>query len=142
MLRAFCGAHAGAGCEPRWVGGQVTDVRVVGIDLAANPVLAERLHVVQRRAYRAEADLIDDDRIPALHETLEDLAAAPLRWTGAFDEGGELVGAVAVTTGGGVTDIDRLVVDPTVHRCGIGFSSTGGSFDRSDGLARWARNCR
>jgi hypothetical protein len=42
--------------------------------------LARDLLTIQRRAYTVEAELLGDDRIPALHETLPDLVAANLRW--------------------------------------------------------------
>ena len=82
--------------------------------------LANRLLVVQRAAYEVEASVIGDDRIPALHEQVEELRAAPLSWLGAFDVEGNLIGAVAWTEHADGIDIDRLVVDPTNHRRGAG----------------------
>ncbi|WP_416901072.1 GNAT family N-acetyltransferase [Micromonospora echinospora] len=100
--------------------------------------VARALLRIQRAAYAVEAALIGDDRIPVLHESLDDLRAAPLRWLGAVDAGGEppvvpaeavparprgdgrLVGAVAWTGDATTLDIDRLVVDPVAHRRGIG----------------------
>jgi GNAT superfamily N-acetyltransferase len=74
---------------------------------------------VQRAAYLVEAALIGDDRIPALHETEDDLVAARLHWL-LHMEDGEIVGALGYTVDRGVADIDRLVVDPAYHRRGIG----------------------
>jgi ribosomal protein S18 acetylase RimI-like enzyme len=82
--------------------------------------LGPRLLDVQHAAYAIEAKIIGDDRIPPLRETLEELLAQPLRWVGAFDEGEELVGAVAWTETADEVDLDRLVVDPAAHRRGVG----------------------
>ncbi len=82
--------------------------------------LAERLLTVQRAAYQVEASVIGDDRIPPLHEEVEELCAAPLSWLGAFDDDGRLIGAVAWAEDAEGVDIDRLVVDPTNHRRGVG----------------------
>ena len=79
-----------------------------------------RLLAIQRAAYRVEASLIGDDRIPALHEEVEELRAARLSWLGAFDDGRRLIGAVARAEDADGVDIDRPVVDPAVHRRGAG----------------------
>jgi GNAT superfamily N-acetyltransferase len=81
--------------------------------------LARALLRVQHAAYAVEAGLIRDDRIPPLHEDLDDLRNAPLRWLAAF-AGDALVGAVAWTEDRAGVDIDRLVVAPGVHRQGVG----------------------
>ncbi|MEV4221287.1 GNAT family N-acetyltransferase [Nonomuraea sp. NPDC049725] len=77
------------------------------------------LFEVQRAAYAVEAELIGDDRIPPLRESLDDLLAQPLRWLGALD-GERLLGAIAWTESDEEVDVDRLVVDPAAHRRGIG----------------------
>ncbi|WP_225753032.1 GNAT family N-acetyltransferase [Actinotalea sp. Marseille-Q4924] len=89
------------------------------VEPAAEPGLARALLAVQRQAYAKEADLIQDDRIPPLHEDLDALRSAPLLWVAAFDDE-ELLGAVAWTEEGSVVDVDRLVVAGTVHRRGVG----------------------
>jgi GNAT superfamily N-acetyltransferase len=81
--------------------------------------LGQDLIAMQHAAYTVEARIIGDDRIPTLHETLEELCAERLTWLGAFD-GDRLVGAVAWSETARVVDLDRLVVDPGVHRQGIG----------------------
>jgi ribosomal protein S18 acetylase RimI-like enzyme len=81
--------------------------------------LARALLLVQHAAYAVEAALIGDDRIPPLHEDLDDLRTAPLLWLAAF-AGGALVGAVAWTEDRAGVDIDRLVVAPDAHRQGVG----------------------
>ncbi|MFI6821740.1 GNAT family N-acetyltransferase [Micromonospora sp. NPDC050187] len=100
--------------------------------------VARALLRIQRAAYAVEAALIGDDRIPVLHESLDDLRAASLHWLGAVVaegeppvvpaeavparpyEAGRLVGALAWTEDATTVDIDRLVVDPVAHRRGIG----------------------
>ncbi|WP_326825954.1 GNAT family N-acetyltransferase [Streptosporangium sp. NBC_01756] len=81
--------------------------------------LGQDLLAIQHAAYAVEAKLIEDDRIPPLHETLEELRAERLTWLGAFD-GDRLVGAVAWSETARMVDIDRLVVDPGMHRRGVG----------------------
>ncbi|XTZ17594.1 GNAT family N-acetyltransferase [Micromonospora echinospora] len=101
--------------------------------------VARALLRIQRAAYAVEAALIGDDRIPVLHESLDDLRAAPLHWLGVVvaegeppvvpaeavparphEPAGRLVGALAWTEDATTVDIDRLVVDPVAHRRGIG----------------------
>jgi ribosomal protein S18 acetylase RimI-like enzyme len=78
------------------------------------------LHDLQRAAYRIEAGIIGDDRIPPLHETPEELRAQPLTWLGAFDDDGALAGAVAWEETAEEIDLNRLMVAPAAHRRGIG----------------------
>ncbi len=85
----------------------------LGADLAAS------ILEVQRRAYAVEAALIDDDRIPYLHETLDELRFADLSWFVAIC-GVTVEGALAWTGSGDCAEIDRLVVSPQRHRAGIG----------------------
>ncbi|SNT30402.1 Acetyltransferase (GNAT) domain-containing protein [Streptosporangium subroseum] len=82
-------------------------------------IFGRNLLAVQHAAYAVEAKIIEDDRIPPLHETLEELCAERLTWLGAFDDD-RLVGAVAWSETALMVDIDRLVVDPGAHRRGIG----------------------
>ncbi|RVX44383.1 acetyltransferase (GNAT) family protein [Nonomuraea polychroma] len=82
--------------------------------------LGVELLALQKAAYAVEAELIGDDRIPPLHESLEELRAQPLRWLGAVDEDGRLVGAVAWEETGDEVDVNRLVVHPSAVRRGIG----------------------
>ena len=70
---------------------------------------------MQKRSYAVEARLIGDDRIPLLHESVNDLCAAQVQWIVAHDRG-EILGAAAWSG----SEIDRLVVSPDVHREGIG----------------------
>ncbi|MCJ0894270.1 GNAT family N-acetyltransferase [Rhodococcus sp. ARC_M5] len=72
---------------------------------------------MQKGSYAVEARLIGDDRIPLLHESVDDLCAAQVHWIVAR-EGDEILGAAAWSE----TEIDRLVVAPHAHRRGIGRS--------------------
>lgn len=94
-------------------------MRIVLVEPSGDRELAERLLAIQHAAYRVEASVIGDDRIPALHEDLAALRAAPLGWLGAYDRD-RLIGAVAWTEEADAVDIDRLIVDPTMHRRGAG----------------------
>ena len=76
--------------------------------------------MVQVAAYRVEANLLGDDRIPALHESLDQLREVQLCWLGAFEEDDNLTGALAWTETAIEVDIERLVVSPDRHRRGIG----------------------
>lgn len=93
-------------------------MRIIDITPDSGP-LGRNLLAMQHAAYAIEAKIIEDNRIPPLHESLEGLCAERLTWLGAFDED-RLVGAVAWSETAQVVDIDRLVVDPGVHRRGIG----------------------
>lgn len=84
------------------------------------PPYSSALLQLQHTAYAVEAALLGDDRIPALHETEEDLLAAGLDWLFELDETGTIVGALGYRLVDEVLDLDRLVVDPGHHRRGIG----------------------
>lgn len=94
--------------------------------------IGRRLLAVQHAAYAVEAGLIGDDRIPPLHESLDDLLAAGLAWLGAYD-GDRLVGAVAWSETPSLLDIDRLIVDPRELRKGIGRSLVTELLSRASG---------
>lgn len=80
---------------------------------------ATRLLQLQHDAYASEAALIEDDRIPPLHESERDLVSAQLLWIATFNA--ELVvGAVGYTINNEVVHIDRLMIDPKYHRQGLG----------------------
>lgn len=81
--------------------------------------LGPELLALQHAAYTVEAELIGDDRIPPLRESLEGLRSEPLTWLGTFD-GERLVGAVAWEETPEEVDLNRLVVHPEEHRRGIG----------------------
>lgn len=86
---------------------------------AGDAVLAAELLGLQRAAYAVEAELLGTDRIPPLHEGLDELRAAPLRWLGAVDDIG-LAGAVAWSVIPEGINLERLVVAPRAFRRGLG----------------------
>ncbi|RBY97312.1 GNAT family N-acetyltransferase [Blastococcus sp. TF02-8] len=94
--------------------------------------LATALWRLQRAAYAVEAELIGDDRIPALHEGVGDLASAPLHWVLAEDDG-RLLGALAWRESTEQLEVDRLVVEPAAHRRGVGRALVEAVVERADG---------
>lgn len=86
---------------------------------ATDGAIAFELLAIQHAAYAMEARLIRDDRIPPLHETIEELGNVPLRWLGASIDD-RVVGAVAWTEEVDELDIDRLMVAPPAQRAGVG----------------------
>ncbi|MCZ4517103.1 GNAT family N-acetyltransferase [Rhodococcus ruber] len=90
-------------------------IEIVRVDPVADRPLAEHILAVQKSSYAVEARLIGDDRIPLLHESVDDLCAAQVHWLVAR-QGDEILGAAAWSEAA----IDRLVVSPHVHRQGIG----------------------
>ncbi|MEW9556118.1 GNAT family N-acetyltransferase [Nonomuraea sp. NPDC050783] len=88
--------------------------------------LGGELLALQKAAYAVEAELIGDDRIPPLHESLAELRAQELRWLAAVDGEraaggrGRPVGAVAWEESIDEIDINRLVVHPSAARRGFG----------------------
>jgi ribosomal protein S18 acetylase RimI-like enzyme len=98
----------------------------------AEPDRGRELLGLQRAAYAVEAALIGDDRIPQLTEDLAGLRAAGLSWLAASRDG-RLLGAAAWSAQDGVTDLERLVVDPAAHRQGIGRALVRALLDRTAG---------
>ncbi|GIG66567.1 GNAT family N-acetyltransferase [Phytomonospora endophytica] len=90
------------------------------LDLSDDRV-AEAVHTVGRRSYAVEAEIIAFDGIPALHESLVDMRAEPLRWLGVGDPvTGLPVAFIAYRfEADGTIDIDRLCVDPGWFRKGL-----------------------
>ncbi|MFD3329569.1 GNAT family N-acetyltransferase [Streptomyces sp. NPDC058701] len=89
------------------------------LDLA-DDATAGAVHRIGRAAYAVEAGLIGFDGIPALHESLDEMRARPLRWLGAVSADGVLAGFLAwAEEPDGVVGVDRLCVDPAWFRRGI-----------------------
>lgn len=84
-----------------------------------DPATAAQVLALQHVAYAMEAELVGFDSIPPLHESLDDLRCRPLEWLGVVEDG-RVVGAMAISMTGHGCDIDRLVVDPSRQRGGIG----------------------
>ncbi len=86
----------------------------------SNRNLADRIVDIQRAAYAVEAQLMQFDGIPQLHESPSDIMMLThLQWAGSFEDG-TLVGLTAWTSRDSVVDIDRLAVDPRFARRGHG----------------------
>jgi GNAT superfamily N-acetyltransferase len=83
-----------------------------------NQSLAERALLIQKLAYRIEAELIGFDGIPPLHETVEDLQASDETFLGYF-VGEVLAGVISYAIEDYTLDIGRLVVHPEYFRRGI-----------------------
>jgi ribosomal protein S18 acetylase RimI-like enzyme len=82
---------------------------------------AERILFLQYAAYRLEAELYDDYRLPPLTQTLPDLLAEYRTHTilVARDQC-QIVGTVRARVVDGTAHIGRLAVDPLRHGRGIG----------------------
>jgi ribosomal protein S18 acetylase RimI-like enzyme len=93
-------------------------VQLERLDITQRDV-ASAVVELQRRAYRVEAELIGSDRIPSLHETVEELQGSDESFLGAYVDG-TLAGAISWRLDAEVLDVHRLVVDPTHFRVGIG----------------------
>lgn len=81
---------------------------------------ADELVAPQRAAYRVEAELINDERIPQLTETPAQLVAAGLAWHVILDDGAVIAAVAPSRTADGLLDFERLVVNPAHHRRGLG----------------------
>ena len=85
------------------------------------PDAAGELLTLQRAAYVPEAQLYDDVRLPALVQTLDELADELTRSDClAALAGSRLVGAVRTRERDGVLHVGRLVVAPDLQGRGIG----------------------
>jgi GNAT superfamily N-acetyltransferase len=92
------------------------------VEIGALPeVSAGELLTLQRAAFVTEAQLYGDVRLPALTQTLGELAAerAVVRCLGAWS-GHRLVGSVRARAHDAVLQVGRLVVAPDVQGAGIG----------------------
>lgn len=87
-------------------------------DPAADPCFAAELLRLQHAAYRVEAGIVGDNRLPPLTADESDVAA----WRGHLLvawEATHLLGAVAWSEREDVMEVDRLMVDPAAHRRGV-----------------------
>jgi GNAT superfamily N-acetyltransferase len=82
--------------------------------------VAEAIVGLQRVSYRVEAELIGDNAIPPLHESVDALAALDLTFLAIIERDGEPLAALGYHLADGVLDIDRLAVHPRRFRHGLG----------------------
>ena len=87
-------------------------------DPALDKSFAASLLRLQHDAYRTQAELIGSDRLASLADDQETLPAWRGRYLVAW-RGTQLVGAIAWRSNGDEADIDRVMVEPSVHREGI-----------------------
>jgi ribosomal protein S18 acetylase RimI-like enzyme len=93
-------------------------IEIRRLDLSDGGIAADVLEL-QRRSYAVEARLIGSDRIPPLHESLEELQGCGETFLGAYVEG-RLAAVVSWKFDGVTIDLHRLAVSPHVFRRGIG----------------------
>lgn len=94
-------------------------IAVRRLDSSEVSARADDLVALQRAAYRVEAELIDDERIPQLPEAPAQLVAAGLEWHVILNDGAVIAAVATSRTADGLVDIERLVVDPAHHRRGL-----------------------
>jgi GNAT superfamily N-acetyltransferase len=98
---------------------ELDDLPVVLLDHRDHRI-AEALVGLQRASYRVEAELIGDDAIPPLHESVEAVTVLDLTFLAITERDSELVAALGYRVAGGVLDVDRLAVHPRRFRHGLG----------------------
>lgn len=101
-------------------------------DPALDPWFARELLQLQHAAYRLEAELVGDDRLPPLQSDADTLPAWRGRYLVAW-QGVQLLGAAAWRDLGDHLDVDRLMVDPAAHRRGIGTTLLLAVLEAADG---------
>jgi ribosomal protein S18 acetylase RimI-like enzyme len=94
------------------------EIEIWRLDLSDGGVAAGVLEL-QRRSYAVEARLIGSDRIPPLHESLEELQGCGETFLGAYVEG-RLAAVISWKFDGATIDLHRLAVLPDFFRRGIG----------------------
>ena len=100
-------------------------VRVIPARPDSDSAVAVSVVALQQRAYAVEASLIGDNRIPLLQQNVAELCAARLSWLIAIDDARRITGAIAWAFSSEYTEIDRLVVEPALHRRGGGRALLG-----------------
>jgi GNAT superfamily N-acetyltransferase len=96
----------------------------VTADVGLGPADAGEVLTLQRAAYVTEAQLHDDLALPALRQSVEELAAEladpAVLALGVRDDGGRLLAAVRARVDGAVAHVGRLSVVPDRQGQGLG----------------------
>lgn len=96
--------------------------RVIAPLSLRDPEIVEQIWRLQHAAYRLEAYAVGAKYMPPLPDTFETLMNSTEVFYGDITSGGEIIGAIAVSTkkNEGTTEITRLMVHPQHLRQGIG----------------------
>lgn len=99
---------------------------------------AREILLLQKAAYRQEADLYNDDTIPPLTQTLAEIEAEFHRQTFlAASLSGRIVGSVRAFVRDGTVHIGRLIVAPECQRRGLGTRLMGAVEERFKDIPRF-----
>src|SRR5690349_17907968 len=109
-------------------------INVQRLDIV-DPTTADAVLELQRAAYRAEADLVGSDGIPALRETIDELRTCRVEFLGVIASGA-LVGAISWRSSAGTIYIHRLVVAPEYFRRGIATALLRGALEAEPAATR------
>ncbi len=96
----------------------MSEIKVIEI---TNPEVARKVHALQQLAYRIEADLIKNDKIPYLTQGISDLMRSEGEtFLAYYDDAGEIRGVFSYKLlNDGVLDVHRFMVHPSVFRQGV-----------------------
>lgn len=89
--------------------------------MKAKPHDFEEILILQRKAYRSEAELYDDFTIPPMTETVKEfLKVSDKTLMLKAEISGKIVGSIRATEEDGIINVGRLIVDPDYQGKGIG----------------------
>jgi len=96
----------------------MSEIKVITITDAN---VAKGVHALQQLAYRVEADLIKNDKIPYLTQGLSDLMRSEKEtFIGYYDDDGRIMGVFSFQIiNDGVLDVHRFMVHPSLFRQGV-----------------------
>lgn len=108
----------------------MSEIKVLNITDATT---AREVHALQQLAYRIEADLIKNDKIPYLTQGLSDLMRSEKEtFLGYFDEEGRIMGVFSYQIiNDGVLDVHRFMVHPSLFRQGVASSLLNHALDNN-----------
>lgn len=89
--------------------------------MKAKPNDFEEILILQRKAYRSEAELYDDFTIPPMTETVKEfLKISDQTLMLKAEISGKIVGSIRGREEDGIVNVGRLIVDPDYQGKGIG----------------------